>query len=231
MGRRTAPLLLVSVLSVAPVTLAASSAEYDQVLPSTVQVPYGFLFLHLPAFSAHPSERWNYDVFMTITNNFIYSDNFGEMLGSRTARAPITEADIEGIAAANPGEDYYYFDGEVMTLNAIIRTPITRTFAIAARLSAVGITGGEGMDGFVEGFHDTFGLGQAYRDNVTRGSITAAVRIDGLDETIVEYDRAGLGDPIAYAMWAPDWGARAWRTSFAAGLKVPIGSTPKRLST
>src|SRR5262245_34093210 len=153
------------------------------------------------------------------------------MLRARTVRAPVTEADIEAIAVANPGEDYYYFDGEVMTLNAIIQAPITRTFAVGARFSAVGITGGEGMDGFVEGFHDTFGLGQAYRDNVTRGSITAAVRIDGLDETIVEYDRAGLGDPIAYALWAPHWGARAWRTSFAAGLKVPIGSTPKRLST
>ena len=231
MGRRTAPLFLVSVLSVAGSTHAASSADGDQALPLTVQVPYGFLFLHLPGFSADPPERWSYDVSTTVTNNFIYSDNFGEMLGARTARTPITEADIEAVAAASPGEDYYYFDGEVMTLNAMIRTPITPTFAVAARFSAVGITGGEGMDGFVEGFHDTFGLGQAYRDNVTRGSITAAVRIDGHDETIVDYDRMGLGDPIAYALWAPEWGARSWRTSFAAGLKIPIGSTSKRLST
>jgi len=73
--------------------------------------------------------------------------------------------------------------------------------------------------------------GQAYRDNVTRGSITAAVRIDGHDETILEYDRGGLGDPIAYALWAPGWGKGSWRVSLAAGLKIPIGSTAKRLST
>ena len=231
MGRRTAPLLLVSVLGVSGVTHAASSAEADQVLPVTVQVPYGFLFLHLPAFSARLPERWSYDVGATVTNNFIYSDNVGAMLAARTVRAPITRADLDAVAAANPGEDYYYFDGEVTTINAILATSITRTIAVGARFSAVSITGGEGMDGFVEGFHDTFGLGQAYRNNVRRGSITAAVRIDGHDETIVNYDRMGLGDPIAYALWAPKWGAGAWQVSFAAGLKIPIGSTAKRLST
>ena len=47
----------------------------------------------------------------------------------------------------------------------------------------------------------------------------------------MEYDRGGLGDPIAYALWVPGWGKGSWRVSFAAGLKMPIGSTAKRLST
>ena len=231
--RRRAALLLVSIFGVAPVAQAASSADQDEVLPLTVQLPYGFLFLHLPAFSANlpPVDAWTYEVGTTVTNNFIYSDAFGDMFAARTARAPVTEADVDALAAANPGEDYYYFDGEVTTVYAILATTITPSVAMGMRFSAVTISGGEGMDGFVEGFHDTFGLGQAYRDNVRRGSITAAMRIDGYVETIVNYDRMGLGDPIAYALWAPEWAAGAWQASFAAGLKIPIGSTAKRLST
>ena len=212
---------------------AASSADNDQVLPFTVQVPYGFLFLHLPAISAEipPERAWGFDVWTTVTNNFIYSDNVGEQLATRSFRAPMTQADFDAIAAAHPGEDYYYFDGQIMSLYARVGTTVTRSLAVGARFSVVAVSGGQAMDGFVEGFHDLFGLGQAYRDVVTRGQTTSALRIDGREDFNPEDPRVGIGDPVVFAIWAPGNRTKAWRASLVAGIKIPIGSTSKRLST
>jgi len=94
---------------------AGSSADQDKPLPFTVQVPYGFLFLHLPAISAQipPLHAWGFDTWTTVTNNFIYSDNVGDFLATRTSRSPMTRSDFDAFAAAHPGEDYYYYDGEI----------------------------------------------------------------------------------------------------------------------
>ena len=212
---------------------AASSADQDKVLPFTVQVPYGFLFLHLPALSAEipPLHAWGFEAWTTVTNNFIYSDNVGDFLAARTSRAPMTAADFDTIAATNPGQDYYYFDGEITSTYARVATTVAPSFAVGARFSVVSVSGGQGMDGFVEGFHSLFGLGQSYRDVVTRGQTTSAIRIGAQEDFNPENPRVGVGDPIAFAIWAPERGMGAWRMSVVAGIKVPIGSTSKRLST
>ena len=120
---------------------AASSAAEDQVLPFTVQLPYGFLFLHLPALSAEipPLHAWGFGAWTTVTNNFIYSDNVGDYLAARTSRAPMTSADFDAIAIAHPGEDFYYFDGEITSLYARIGTTVAPSFAVGARFSVVSI--------------------------------------------------------------------------------------------
>jgi len=212
---------------------AGSSADEDKVLPFTVQVPYGFLFLHLPALSAKipPLHAWSFDAWTTVTNNFIYSDNVGDFLATRTARAPMTDVDFATIAATNPGEDYYYFDGEITSTYARVATTLAPSFAIGTRFSVVSVSGGQGMDGFVEGFHSLFGLGQSYRDVVTRGQTTSAIRIGEHQDFNPENPRVGIGDPIAFAIWAPERGMGSWRMSLVAGIKVPLGSTSKRLST
>jgi len=212
---------------------AGSSADQDKPLPFTVQVPYGFLFLHLPAISAEipPLHAWSFDAWTTVTNNFIYSDNVGEFLATRTSRAPMTSADFDAIAAANPGEDYYYYDGQITSLYGRVATTVAPSLAVGARFSVVSVSGGEGMDGFVEGFHSLFGLGQSYRDVVTRGQTTSAIRIGGLGDFNPEDPRVGVGDPIVFAIWAPQHGMGVWRIGLIAGVKVPIGSTSKRLST
>ena len=228
---RLAAVLLVASLSAG--AYAASSADQDKVLPFTVQVPYGFLFLHLPAVSAEipPLHAWAFDTWTTVTNNFIYSDNVGDYLATRTSRAPMTSADFDAIAAAHPGEDYYYYDAQISSLYARVATTVAPSLAVGARFSVIGISGGQGMDGFVEGFHSLFGLGQSYRDVVTRGQTTSAIRIGGLEDFNPENPRVGVGDPIVFAIWAPGRSMRAWRVSLVAGVKVPIGSTAKRFST
>ena len=173
---------------------ADSSADEDRVLPFTVQVPYGFLFLHLPALSAGipPLHAWGFEAWTTVTNNFIYSDNVGDLLETRSSRAPMTQADFDTIAAAHPGEDYYYFDGQITSLYARVGTTVAPSLAVGARFSLISISGGQGMDGFVEGFHDLFGLGQSYRDVVTRGETTSAIRIGAESRISTRKTRASV---------------------------------------
>jgi hypothetical protein len=229
--RRLAAALLAACLNAG--AYAASSADEDKPLPFTVQVPYGFLFLHLPAVSAEipPLHAWSFEAWTTVTNNFIYSDNVGDFLATRTSRAPMTSADFDAIATAHPGEDYYYYDGQITSLYARVATTVAPSLAVGARFSVIGVSGGQGMDGFVEGFHSLFGLGQSHRDVVTRGQTTSAIRIGQQEDFNPENPRIGVGDPIVFAIWAPQHGMGAWRIGLVAGVKVPIGSTSKRLST
>src|SRR5258706_1656898 len=172
-------LLATRLCNAATTAQGAWSAEQDGVLPITVQVPYGYLFLHVPTWSAGapPLHAWGFDLGTTVTNNFIYSDEVGDALAARTSREPMTKSEFDGIAAAHPGKDLYYFDSEVSRLYARIGTTVAPSLVVVAVLSAVRNSGGPGMDGFVEGFHNTFGIGQAHRDVVPRGRITAEERI------------------------------------------------------
>ena len=212
---------------------AGSSADQDKPLPFAVQVPFGFLFLHLPVLSAGipPLHAWEFGAWTSVTNNFIYSDNAGELLATRTSRAPVTQSDIDTLVTAHPGEDYYFFDGQVTAVYGRFATTVVPSLAVGARFSVIGISGGQGMDGFVEGFHSLFGLGQSYRDVVTRGETTSVLRIDGDEVSSFENPRVGIGDPIVYALWAPEHRMEAWRMSLISAIKAPIGSTSKRLST
>jgi len=230
-ARRIAAVLILACLSAR--AHAGSSADQDRPLPFTVQVPFGFLFLHLPVLSAGtpPLHAWGFDAWTSVTNNFIYSDNVGELLATRTSRAPMTRSDFDAVAAAHPGEDYYFFDGQVTTVYGRVGTTVVPSLVVGARFSLIGVSGGQGMDGFVEGFHSLFGLGQNHRDVVTRGETTAVLRIDGQEVSSFESPRVGIGDPIVYAIWAPGHAMGAWRMSLIAGIKVPLGSTSKRLST
>lgn len=153
----------------------------------------------MPALSAAipPVQTWEYDVGLTTSNSLIFSDNVGDALAQRTSRAPMTRAEFDGIVAANPGEDAYYFDGEVSRVYARIQTTVAPSVLVGAVVSAVRSSGGVRMDGFIEAFHDTFGLPKMYRNVVTRGQSTTALSIGGrvrgflaLTENVVESDNA-----------------------------------------
>src|SRR5882672_3106715 len=187
-------LLAACVCNAATTAQGASSAEQDGVLPITVQVPYGYLFLHVPTWSAGapPLRAWGFDFGTTVTNNFIYSDEVGDALATRSSREPMTRSEFDAIAAAHPGKDLYYFDSEVSRLYARIGTTVAPSVVVGVVLSAVRISGGSGMDGFIEGFHDTFGIGQAHRDVVPRGRVTAGVRIGAHEEFFSDDSRSGV---------------------------------------
>lgn len=53
-------------------------------------------------------------------------------------------ADFDTIAPAQPGEDHYYYDGEITSAYARIATTVAPSFAVGARFSVVSISGGLG---------------------------------------------------------------------------------------
>jgi hypothetical protein len=212
---------------------AASSAADDQVLPVTVQVPFGFLFLQVPAFSAiiPPDDAWAFDVGLTSGNNFMFSDNVSASLARHASRVPMTKAEFDAIVAAHPGEDVYYIDDEVYRLAARFGRTVAPSVRVGAVVSAVSISGGSGMDAIIEGFHEDFGFPAMYRDVVPRGETTTALSLRGREEFLSPSARSGIDDPVVFATWAPERRFGAWRMSVVSGVKIPIASTSKRLST
>src|SRR5712672_2652532 len=89
-------LLAVCICNAATTVRGASSADQDEVLPITVQVPYGYLFLHVPTWSAGapPLHAWAFDLGTTVTNNFIYSGEVGDALAARSSREPMTRSEF-----------------------------------------------------------------------------------------------------------------------------------------
>jgi hypothetical protein len=143
----------------------------------------------------------------------------------------VTRSQFDAIAAAHPGQDLYYFDGEVSRLYARIGTTVAPSVVVGVVLSAVRNSGGSGMDGFIEGFHNTLGIGQAHRDVVPRGRSTAGLRIGAHEEFFSEDSRSGINDPVVFVKWAPARRLGGWGMSLTTGGKIPVASTANRLST
>jgi len=218
---------------IAPAAHAASSAAADEVFPVTVQIPYGFLFLHVPTFAASipPQGAWEFDVAASSGNNFVFSDNVGRALSARSSRVPMTKAEFDLIVATHPGEDAYYIDDEVSSVAARFGRTLAPSVFLGAAVSVVRVGGGAWMDGVIENFHDTFGFPSMYRNVVPRGQATTAIHIGGFDSFLDPSVRTGIGDPIVYVKWVPARRFGAWRMGVVSGVKVPIASTSKLLSS
>jgi hypothetical protein len=217
----------------APAARAASSAADDQVFPVTVQIPYGFLFLHVPTFSAAipPRGAWQFDIGASSGNNFVFSDNVAHALAARSSRVPMTKAEFDAIVATHPGEDVYYIDDEVSSITLRFGRTVAPSVFVGADVSAVRVGGGAWMDGIIENYHENFRFPSMYRDVIPHGQATTAIHIGGYDAFLDPSVRSGIGDPIVFVKWAPERRFGAWRMSVVGGWKVPIASTSRLLST
>jgi hypothetical protein len=212
---------------------AASSAADDQPFPLTVQIPYGFLFLHVPAFGASipPAGAWTFDVGVSSGNNFIFSDNVADSLARRTSRVPMTQAEFDAIVAAHPGEDAYYVDDEGSRLYARFGATVAPSVFVGAVVSAIRISGSPWMDDVIETFHSDFGFDPMYRDVVPQGETTTAFHVGGNDVYLSPSARSGFEDPVVYVQWTPERRFGAWRMSVLSGVKIPLASTSRLLSS
>ena len=212
--------------------LAASPAEDDDVLPIAIQVPFGFLVMHVPPFpSGFPDPgAWDVQLGITTTNNFVFSQEIGLALGARTSRQPFTAADFSAVAAANPGRDLYYFDGEVTELALTVSGSPAPGFTVGGQVPLVHFGGGF-LDPTIEAFHDVLHLTQDYRGAVTQNERALGVLIGGREEFVSGNEDTGVADPVLFMRWGPHRDPRAWSFAMEAGVKVAIASTSRLLST
>ena len=212
--------------------LAASPAEDDDVLPIAIQVPFGFLVMHVPPFpSGFPDPgAWDVQLGITTTNNFVFSQEIGLALGARTSRQPFTAADFAAVAAANPGRDLYYFDGEVTELALTVSGSPAPGFTVGGQVPLVlchraAVVLGE-VEDVVEGLDRRVEESPAEVDERALG-----VLIGGREEFVSGNEDTGVADPVLFMRWGPHRDPRAWSFAMEAGVKVAIASTSRLLST
>lgn len=179
--------------------LAGDARAGDALLgPLRIRDMTPFNLLRLDMLPAHAVDAgagsWAIEANLSFSNTFVMSGNVRDALSARAARGALTRADADAILAM--GEDAYYVDGEFGLLETTLHYRVRRTTSISLTLPAYRFSGGF-MDATIEGFHDTFGLGNAGRDRVDRDRFQAIVALDGV--RLVALDPpvdGGLGDPV-----------------------------------
>lgn len=161
----------------------------------------------------------------TVTNTFAHSSAFTPTLDARSERAPV---DLAFLRSA-PG-NIFYLDGEVYRTALAWRRGVGNDTQLGVSVQVLGFTGGE-LDGFIEGFHDVFGLGQHGRTGVPRGEYRVYVRSDGREVYRDSSPGLGLGDVVLSSKTLLAPGPRPWQVALDVAVKLPLGDPDELLSS
>jgi len=89
--------------------------------------------------------------------------------------------------------DEYMIDGELICNNVRFTYALKDTLSVGITVPIIGRTGGF-ADPLIEGFHNTFQLGNANRDEFPQNRSLMSVQTNGGSHTIAEGDSWGIGD-------------------------------------
>jgi hypothetical protein len=158
--------------------------------------PFGFRRLDMrpshAVFAAPGSIDVEFD--LGYQNTWTLSRNVDQYLRARTERGPLTEADVAAIRAL-PGEAYLV-DLELGLIDAAINYKVDDRISLYAIVSAASADGGF-LDGTIEAFHRSFGLGSAARPGLTRNQINVLYELKGVQVALLDQpSRGGLLDPV-----------------------------------
>src|SRR6185436_8167552 len=154
-------------------------ADSEMLGPLRIRDMTPFNLLRLDMLPAHAVAAgrgsWAIEANLSFSNTFVMSGNVRDFLQARGGHGALTAADAEAILGL--GEDAYYVDGEFGLLETTFHYRVRRTTSVSLTLPAYNFSGGF-MDGTIEGFHDTFGLGNAGRDWVDRDRFQTIVALE-----------------------------------------------------
>lgn len=172
---------------------------------------------------------WAIEAEISHANTFVMSGSVSDYLARRGARGALAPADVEAIQSL--GEDAYYVDGEISELDLTFHYGITQRSSVYVTLPLYDFTGGF-LDGTVEGFHDTFGLGTQGRDLVARDRFQAVAtfgrgRSAFLDSPVT----SGWGDPVVGLRHSLPVGESRWNLVVDGAAKLALRGERPFLST
>jgi Protein of unknown function (DUF3187) len=188
-----------SLLSVCVLTASPAWAETELLGPLRIRDMTPFNILRLDMLPAHAVAAgrgsWAVEADILYSNTFVMSDNVRSYLEARGGgRRPLSQADADAILAM--GQDAYYVDGEFGLLDLTFHYRVASRTSVYLTLSAYNFTGGI-FDGTIEGFHDTFGLGNDGRDWVARDHFQIISSLDGVNTSLLDAPvDGGFGDPV-----------------------------------
>lgn len=217
---------LLGLLLIMFLAAAAANAEPASALKGPIRLrdlsPFSLQRLDFQPASAlaEVPRHWALELNLSQTNTFVMSPNVADYLEARGSRAPLGPAEAAALEAL--GEDYYYFDGAITVLHLTAHYALSERASVYAMLPVQKHSGGF-LDASIEGFHETFGLGNAHREHAPRNEYTVLMR---LGEERLRFDGApggGLGDPVLGLRYRDRLGG-GWRLVLEAAATVPAGT-------
>jgi hypothetical protein len=215
--------------------LAATPAQGQTELMGPLRIrdmtPFSLLRLDmLPAHAATGGPgSWAIEAELTHTNTFVMSGNVRTYLEHHGGRQALTQTDADAIQGL--GEDAYYVDGEIGLLDLTFHYAPTRRSSLYLTLPVYDYTGGF-LDGTIEGFHDTFGLGAAGRDAVARNRFQGVASFGGQRVSLLDSPvEGGVGDPVLGVRHHWPLGESHWRLVVDGAAKLALRGDRPFLST
>ncbi len=125
-----------------------------------------------------------------------------------------------------------FFDGESYRFNLALHRGILPRLEAGIELPYLSHRGGF-LDGFIEGWHDTFGLPQNGRDKAPRDQLRYSYIRNGKQEVLLDDNTEGLGDIRLHLAWQIDRPKEGPQRGAAlhAALKLPTGDSDDLLGS
>lgn len=117
-------------------------------------------------------------------------------------------------------------DGETYAFTLSARYGIARDLELGVEIPYLANNGGF-MDGFIEGFHDFFGLPEGSRKSYPRNRLRYQYSKNGVTKVLVDKDSSGIGDIRLTGAWQLYRGGAEGRRKAAlhAAIKLPTGNS------
>ncbi len=193
--------------------------------------PFSFLRLDMMPSQALAPGRGSYwiEAELTYSNTFVMSDNVQAYLESVShKRGPLSQADADAILAL--GEDAYYVDGESSLLDVTLTYGVSEGASVYLSVPVYSFTGGF-LDGTIEAFHDTFGLGNERRELVARNRFQTLMSLQGEQRALLDPPDGGLGDPVLGGRYSVPLRGSDWSLVLDGAVKTAVGGERLFLSS
>lgn len=222
-----------SFLAALILTTMPAQGQADLMGPLRIRdmTPFNILRLDMPPAHAIDSGpgTWAIEAEISRTNVFLMSDNVRDHLAERGTGGPLTQADADALAGL--GEDSYFVDGEIGLLNLTVHYNVTDRVSAYVTLPVYDFTGGF-LDSSVDGFHESFGLGEAGRDLVARDRFQAVASLRGQRvEHLGPPVDSGWGDPVIGMRRSLPLQGSPWTVVFDGAAKIALRDERSGLST
>jgi hypothetical protein len=136
-------------------------------------------------------------------------------------------ADItNNFAPGTSQTDAVMLDGETYRFNLAVRYGIAPGFQVGIDIPYLANSGGF-LDGFIEGFHDTFGLPQGMRKSFPRNRLRYQYSRNGITRVLVNDGSSGIGDIRLSGAWQLYYDASEAPRAVAlhGSIKLPSGNS------
>ncbi|MBZ0112056.1 MAG: DUF3187 family protein [Thermoanaerobaculia bacterium] len=183
----------------------------------------GFLAFEPTSADVLDRGRWQFDLVQNVTNTWVQSEAVENYLAPRDARGTLT---LEELRAIDPeGElGLYHADGELHRSSLSIRRGLGKGLQLSLTIPVLDFQGGL-ADSTIEGFHDTFGLGQSGRKGIPRDRYRIYLRDPSGQELFREGGPSvGIGDislGLKARLPAP---SPSWQLAIEGQVKLPTGN-------